>query len=631
MYRYLGRRRLVVALVAGLVLLGPASTEAAGMKWSVAQIDRQTSANDSPDIYALSCPAATLCVGGDNEGNILTSTNPGGGRDAWSSTKVDVGNGGLPWINGMSCPSTSLCVGVDQAGDALTSTNPTGGVRAWTRAVVSAGTPLTAVACPSTSACVAVSRGARAFSTTSPAGGTAGWTGQTIDPAGVLIAVSCPTTAFCAAADEQGNVLTSRGPSGPWSRTHLTSRALMAISCSSASVCVAADDNGSVWSSASPTTGAASWKRTALTSAGTRAVDCEDPSFCATGNSGIQYSLNPDAGSHWVDGSPPGLPWEPNAISCVGTSFCAAAGSGDISVSSSPTTGGWSTPAQVDGTPILYGVSCPRANRCYAGDDSGHILVSSDPAGGASTWTAPGSVSGRTGTGFYGLACPTISLCVAGRDDDQIGSSGIGGYGGFTTNAGGSIGGWQLIPLLRGPDPIVHGFFDAGCAGKNLCAITWDGGGLSISTTPTKLKSWRKIASKGQHRGVYCARHGRCVAPGGSCPVRAFCAVLSTVGDGTGDGKLSVSTNPSRGAKSWRTLTIDSGHTLTAISCPSAKQCFAVDTAGRILASSKPAAASSWRVVKAVPEALEAISCPSSSLCVAVGENGTAVAGSTGG
>jgi hypothetical protein len=543
---------------------------------------------------------------------------------------VGSGSGGQAGINGLSCPSTALCVAVDQSGDVLSSTDPTGGTTAWTASAISTGTRLTAVSCPSTSTCVAVTGGGQAFSTTSPTSGAAGWTGQTIDPGDNLTAVSCPTTTLCAAADDQGNVLTSPGTGGSWTPTHLTPRALLAVSCNSAALCVAADDDGAVWTSTSPTSGAGAWHRTALApGAGTRAAECEDPSFCATGTLGIRYSSNPTDGSSWVAASI-GAGFEPNVISCVGTTFCAGAGNGEITVSSSPTTGAWSTPTQIDGAPTLYGVSCPRTTRCYAGDDSGHVLVTSRPTGGATAWAAPGSVTGRTGSGFFGMACPTISLCVAGRDEAPIGSSGIGGTGGYSTNPSGPVGGWRTIALLHGPDPVVHGFFNAGCAGQSLCAITWDGGALSISTTPAKAKSWRKITSKAQRLGVFCPRTGRCVAPGGSCPTRSFCADLSTVGDGTGDGRLSVSSDPPRGARSWRTLTIDSGHRLTAISCTSARQCFAVDASGRILSSGRPATASAWRVARTVPEALEAISCPSTRLCVAVGAGGTAVTGSAG-
>jgi hypothetical protein len=633
MRRYLKWWGAVAALVSALALIGPLPAHAAaGLRWSAAHVDQQTSIN-SPDIFALSCPSTTLCVAGDNAGEILTSANPGGGRAAWAAATVETAanSGGLPWINGLSCPSTSLCVAVDQSGRALISTDPSGGATAWSPATISAATRLTAVSCPTTSECVALSGGGQAFSTTSPTGGATAWTGQTIDPGNDLAAVSCPSTTLCAATDAQGNVLTSPGPAGPWTPAHLTQRVLSAISCTAAGLCLATDDDGAVWTSTSPTSGAGAWTRVVLAAgAGTRAAECEDPSFCATGTLGVRYSLTPAVGASWVASSI-GLGFEPNVISCVGTSFCAGAGNGEVAVSDSPTTGAWSTPTQIVGTPTLYGVSCPRTTRCYAGDDSGHVLVTSRPTGGATAWTAPGSVTGRTSSGFFGMACPTISLCVAGRDEDPIGTSGSGGSGTYSTNPSGPLSGWKTIPLLHGPDPIVHGFFNAGCAGKSLCAIMSDSGILSISTTPAKAKSYRKITSKAQRLGVFCPRTGRCVAPSGSCPVRSFCADLKTVGDGVGDGRLAVSTDPSRGARSWRTLTIDKGHTLTAISCRSARRCFAVDASGRILSSSRPGTASSWRVAKTVPEALEAISCPSTTLCVAVGADGTAVTGSAAG
>ena len=609
-------------------LLGAGSASASGLTWSAAQIDQQTSIA-APDIDALSCPTATLCVAGDNAGNILTSTDPGGGRAAWSAAAVESGVAGLPWINGLSCPATSLCVAVDQAGDALSATDPTGGATAWTRVPVSATARLTAVACPSTAACVAVSGGARAFSTESPTGPASGWTPETIDPGNDLTAVTCPTVAFCAAADDEGNVLTAPGPAGPWTATHLSSRALMSISCDSGLVCVAADDHGSGWTSSDPTGGAPAWTRSVITTeSGTRGVDCEDPSFCVAANDGIEYSADPPAGAPWLTAAPDAA-WEPNAVSCVQTSFCAVVGDGEVAVSSSPTTGSWSAPIQIDGTPTLYGVSCPRTTRCYAGDDSGHVFVTNHPTGGAAAWTAPGAVTGQTGDGFFGMACPTVSLCIAGRDEAPIGSSGIGGSGGYTTAPTGSVKGWKPIALLHGPDPVVHGFFDAGCATRRLCAISWDSGQLSISTTPARAKSWRKVATRGQQLGVYCPKTGRCVAPGGSCPTRSFCAVLATVGDGTGNGKLAVSTHPSRGARAWRTIAIDQGHRLTAIACPSSRQCIAVDDGGRILSSSRPATASAWHVADTVPEALEAVSCASSRLCVAVGADGAAVTGAT--
>lgn len=627
--RWLARKQTgkLAILVAGLTLLLSGSAAAAtGLHWSVAQIDQQESV-DAGSIYSLSCPSVTLCVAGDDQGNILTSTHPGSGRKAWSTASVEAANAGLPWINGISCPSVELCIAVDQGGGVLASTNPTGGAKAWSRVAVS-GSALVAIACPSASDCVAVG-GAQAFSSAAPVGGASAWLAQTIDAQNRLTSVSCPTISFCAAVDDGGNVLTAPGPAGPWTSAHLTSRALLAISCGSGTLCAATDDDGSVWTSTTPTAGSSAWQRTSVSpGGGTRGVGCIGAAFCVTGNLGLPYSLDPGTTpATWVDGAP-GRIIEADVISCPSLGLCVAASGGSVTVTTSPATGAWTSAAQIDGAPTFFGVSCPTVRRCYAGDDSGHTFVSSRPAAGPSTWMLAGGVS-TTSSGFYGLACPTISFCVSARDDAPIGSSGSGGSGAFTKNPTGPASGWTPIALLRGTDPPVHGFFNAGCAGSGLCAITWDSGDLSISTTPSKPGSWKRIGHRGRHPGVYCPRTGRCVAPGGSCPTRSFCAVLSTVGDGTGSGIVSVSTDPVRGARGhWKSLRIDTGRRLTAISCPSTHQCFAVDTAGRILDSSRPAVASAWRVVKTVKQSLEALSCPSSSLCVAVGQNGIAVTGS---
>ena len=78
-------------------------------------------------IDSLTCPASTLCVAGDDAGNIITSTNPVGGPPAWTVANVDGGS----FIQALSCPSVSLCVAADGAFRVLVSTNPAGA--AWTQ------------------------------------------------------------------------------------------------------------------------------------------------------------------------------------------------------------------------------------------------------------------------------------------------------------------------------------------------------------------------------------------------------------------------------------------------------------------------------------------------------------------
>ena len=70
---------------------------------------------------------ATLCVTGNEGGNLLASTNPTGALSSWD----EFPGGGSVQITGISCPSVSECLAVDNNGSVLRSTDPTGGRSAW--------------------------------------------------------------------------------------------------------------------------------------------------------------------------------------------------------------------------------------------------------------------------------------------------------------------------------------------------------------------------------------------------------------------------------------------------------------------------------------------------------------------
>ncbi len=62
--------------------------------------------------HGMSCPLSGLCVGVDNEGNALMSTNPTGGEAAWTKQKL-----GITVLTAVSCASESLCVAADWKGN----------------------------------------------------------------------------------------------------------------------------------------------------------------------------------------------------------------------------------------------------------------------------------------------------------------------------------------------------------------------------------------------------------------------------------------------------------------------------------------------------------------------------------
>ncbi|HEX6782485.1 MAG TPA: hypothetical protein VF125_10710 [Solirubrobacterales bacterium] len=78
-------------------------------------------------LTAVSCPSPSFCAavsgGYRSSGKILTSTNPAGGGAGWREANA----GGSVQITGVSCPAANRCVAVDNNGDVLTSSDPTAG------------------------------------------------------------------------------------------------------------------------------------------------------------------------------------------------------------------------------------------------------------------------------------------------------------------------------------------------------------------------------------------------------------------------------------------------------------------------------------------------------------------------
>src|SRR5581483_6109801 len=101
----------------------------------------------------------------------------------------------------------------------------------------------------------------------------------------------------------------------------------------------------------------------------------------------------------------------------------------------------------------------------------------------------------------------------------------------------------------------------------------------------------------------------------------SFCAAVD------GEGQVLTTTNPSGGDGAWAIAPIDGqltdprslGELVTAISCPSASLCVAVDNIGNVITSTNPTGgASAWTVTSVdSPNALLAVSCPASTtFCV---------------
>ena len=331
---------VLVATLTGL--LGPQLAQAAPpLTWDV-----PVSIDPSHSLVGLSCPSTSLCVAADNNGNVLTTTNPIAGASAWSApVHIDSLDNGL---NGLSCVP-GLCVVADSSGNVITSTNPTGGIGAWSTPVHVDETlfGFSSMSCASTALCVGTdySTAGDVVTTIEPTGGAKSWVTTGIDASNRMSSVSCPATSLCVAADGAGDVVASTSPAGgakSWTAAHVDGgNTLGHISCPSATFCVVGDSHGQVLTSTNPTGGGAAW------SAPTQ-----------------------------IDSNPGGL-----GIACSSTSLCAAIDEwGNVVVSTDPTGGSstW-TATNVEGgnsfEKPLSSIACPSSELCLAGDTNGNIIV----------------------------------------------------------------------------------------------------------------------------------------------------------------------------------------------------------------------------------------------------------------
>ena len=179
-------------------------------------------------LSSVSCPSSTFCVIGDASGDVIVSTNPTGGPASWKTAHVGgadcyVGETGAPcWLAGMACPSSKLCVAGDAQGRVFTSTSPATGAKAWRVINLAVGLdpadPLQAflyafdgVSCTSGGFCVALAdsneAGGVVATSTNPAGGLKAWTIAKIG-GNEMHGISCPSSALCVAVDRGGEVVT---------------------------------------------------------------------------------------------------------------------------------------------------------------------------------------------------------------------------------------------------------------------------------------------------------------------------------------------------------------------------------------------------------------------------------------
>lgn len=494
---------LVTLLFVGGLLGVPHSARSAPfVSWSAPTLIDDSPPN--PELDAVSCPSASLCVGVDRFGGIVSSTEPAGGAGAWSFAQVGSQaykpnspcNVVALCLRSVSCPLSTLCVAVGNEGQVVVSTDPTGGAGTWKQSDVDEGHTLFGVSCPSTELCVAVDSAGDVLTSTDPGGGAGAWNATHLVEQ-VLRAVSCASASLCVAVDQAGDVMASIHPTdgaSAWAVSSVASTPLLGVSCTEdgGSLCVAVGGEGDVVRSTEPGTGG--WTTTSKVDGSSTAIggiSCPSVSLCvATDGAGNVLSATSPTGGVGA--------WTPShvdaeeslfGVSCASESVCVAVnGHGDVLSTSDPTVGVWAS-AHVDSNnpPKLFNVSCPSISLCAAADNAKNIITTTDPTGGASIWS-----TSQLFTSMWGVSCASPSLCLAGNESDTL----------YATEPTRGTGAWRVLTDERvhpiWPEPPHFAYhFRASCPSSSLCVAVEALGDVLISTSPTVPESWSPVFNAG--------------------------------------------------------------------------------------------------------------------------------------
>jgi len=253
-----------------------------------------------------------------------------------------------------------------------------------------------------------------------------------------------------------------------------------------------------------------------------------------------------------------------SSVSCPATNLCATVDqSGHVIVSNNARGGAssWKR-SHIDGNVPLTGISCPTTSLCVAVDQNGNVITSVKPTGGASAWAKPVKIDTATSpgggsVGLTGIACPTTTLCVA-VDGATKGDVLV------STQPTGGAHAWTSTTIATGPLTSVA------CASSTLCVAAGDqhyvsdqpaGGTAAWKGTGTQLGG-------GVFSGIACPSITVCVGVGYSD---------SSTGVATG------TTTPHGSARSWKTVDVEAvppvpGESLLgAIGCATTTVCVALD------------------------------------------------------
>ena len=371
---------LFLTALTGFTQVKAAAAGASGLQWSSTAVE----VGQQYQTQALSCITPTSCVALDSLGNVLVTSNPGGGPTAWRRFPLP-GSYFYPTAP-LACDSVSFCIATGAAGNVAVSSNPGGGTASWMSYQLSIGPDdalINGAECVNTSFCVAVGSNplttkAAVWATANPLAGPSAWSEHDLPSSGSFsssgffsaYAVSCPTTSMCIVTGDNGFAAESTDPlSGTWNAYTADSTAIDSISCPTSTLCVGSDQSGQVVATTSPTS-AQGWA-TVL------------PASSAGGA---------------VFGGEAGL------VRCSGT-FCGVSTNNVVAVSNSPLlSGSWAE--SIAGTAGQFlGFTCPTAGWCAGTDYDSNIWIGTIPP-------PPGDAPFYGSTGGQRLNQPVVGMAA---------------------------------------------------------------------------------------------------------------------------------------------------------------------------------------------------------------------------
>ena len=218
-------------------------------------------------------------------------------------------------------------------------------------------------------------------------------------------------------------------------------------------------------------------------------VSCPSTTVCLMSSPDTLYATTSPRTGPWTSQLTAPLGSEFSDVSCVGTTFCAVILGNDILISRSPLGGAgtWTTsglPQLSDQGAGVGVLSCPSPQLCVAGGSSGTvggwIEVSTDPDGGSQAWSGgpivhPLSAQHSGEYSITDLSCPTTRFCLAVGDGGPL-------Y--VSTDPAGGPSTWQLASTTYSPYSYEVAPGIAACGADGRCSVTGTGTFQSLAGAP---------------------------------------------------------------------------------------------------------------------------------------------------